>query len=106
MLVHLKKPDHAAMASRWRRRRPCTILAHGSYPAALLEISGRGALIETGAGIALGTPVTLIHPEAGKIAGTIDAIAREGLHIAFEPGESAMAFALAAITADMSDPAY
>ncbi|QPQ55533.1 hypothetical protein IC614_02710 [Allosphingosinicella flava] len=105
MLISLKKKD-GAMASRWRRRRPCLILADREHTAALLDISAKGALLETGATLTLGASIALSHPEAGIIAATVDAITARGVHIAFAPTDSSVAFALAAITADMSDPVY
>lgn len=74
--------------------------------AALVEVSGKGALLETAATFDLGERITLSHPEAGTIAATVDAITARGVRVAFPASESSMAFALAAITADMSDPAY
>jgi hypothetical protein len=98
------KPDKA-MASRWRRRRMCILLADTLAPAALREISARGAFLETNARPALGSAVELRHPEAGTIAATVQALTRDGIKIAFPCSESSMAFAIAAITADMSRPA-
>ena len=106
MLVQLKRENRGAMASPWRRRRPCLILARGTHMAALTEISGRGATLECSAALDLGDTITLAHPEAGRIEARVEALTSKGISIAFEPGGAAMAFALAAITADMSDPAY
>src|SRR5688572_7480016 len=94
-----------AMASRWRRRRMCILLADTPSPAALREISGSGAFLETNARPALGATVLLRHPEAGAIAGIVQAVADDGIRLRFVRGEQSIAFALAAIAADMSKPA-
>jgi hypothetical protein len=93
------------MASRWRRRRMCVLIAEQPVPAALRDVSASGAFLETNARPPLGTDVELHHPEAGAIAGVVQAVAGDGIKIAFECGEASVAFALAAITADMSRPA-
>ena len=95
----------AAMASRWRRRRMCVLIADLPVPAALRDVSATGAFLETNARPALGTAVELHHPEAGAISGIVRAVAGGGVEIAFNCGEQSVAFALAAITADMSRPA-
>lgn len=94
-----------AMATRWRRRRLCVLLAPTPAPAALRDISAGGAFLETNARPAPGEKVELRHPEAGTIRGVVRALARDGVAVDFEYGEQSVAFALAAITADMSDPA-
>lgn len=93
------------MASRWRRRRMCVLIAEMPVPAALREISATGAFLETNARPPLGADVELHHPEAGAIAGTVRSLAPDGIAIGFDCGEHSVAFALAAITADMSRPA-
>jgi len=95
----------AAMASRWRRRRMCVLIADLPVPAALREVSATGAVLDTNARPALGSTVELHHPEAGAIGGTVRALSNSGVEIAFDCGEHSVAFALAAITADMSSPA-
>ena len=95
----------AAMASRWRRRRMCVLLADHPAPAALRHVSATSAFLETNARPALGSRIELHHPEAGAIAGTVDALAPDGVAIGFDCGERSVAFALAAIAADMSRPA-
>ncbi|HZG08653.1 MAG TPA: hypothetical protein VEZ70_06720 [Allosphingosinicella sp.] len=97
------EPDQA-MASRWRRRRMCILLAETPVPAALREISARGAFLETNARPPLGTAVELRHPEAGSIQAIVQALTPDGVRIAFPCSESSMAFAVAAIAADMSRP--
>ena len=74
-------------------------------PAALRDISATGAFLETNARPPLGSGVELHHPEAGAISGTVRSFAHDGVAIGFDCGEQSVAFALAAIAADMSRPA-
>jgi hypothetical protein len=90
------------MASRWRRRRMCILIADSPAPAALREVSARGAFLETNARPVLGATVELRHPEAGAITGTVQHVAKDGVRLAFACSEASVAFALAAIAADMS----
>ena len=92
------------MASRWRRRRMCILIAGGPAPAALRAISASGAFLETNARPALGEPVELRHPEAGAIDAVVRSLSPDGVEIGFPLGEASMAFALAAIAADMTRP--
>lgn len=73
--------------------------------AALREVSAAGAFLETNARPALGARVTLRHPEAGTIGAVVRSLASDGITLGFDTGSASMAFALAAITADMSRPA-
>ena len=93
-----------AMASRWRRRRMCILIDDNPAPAALRSISGSGAFIETNARPPLGQRVALSHPEAGTIAAQVSMIAPDGIGLIFDGDERAVAFALAAISSDMSSP--
>ena len=93
------------MASRWRRRRMCILVADQPAPAALRHVSARGAFLETNARPALGRTIELRHPEAGPISGTVRSLADDGISVAFDCSERSVAFALAAIAADMSRPA-
>ncbi len=93
-----------AMASRWRRRRMCVLIADQPAPAALREVSATGAFLETNVRPALGCAVELHHPEAGAISGTVRSIANDGIGVCFDCGERSVAFALAAIASDMSRP--
>ncbi|MBC7985950.1 MAG: hypothetical protein H7X93_04675, partial [Sphingomonadaceae bacterium] len=70
--------------------------------AALAAISGRGARIETQAILERGARVRLRHPVAGAINAIVADVAGEGMTLDFEPGPGAIAFALAAIAADMT----
>lgn len=92
------------MASRWRRRRMCILVAGAAAPAALRSISASGAFLETNARPALGDPVELRHPDAGAIDAVVRSLSPDGVEIGFPLDESSMAFALAAIAADMTRP--
>ena len=92
------------MASRWRRRRMCILVAESPSPAALREVSARGAFLETNARPPLGSAVELRHPEAGAIRGVVQAFAHDGVRLDFACSEQSVGFALAAIAADMSRP--
>jgi hypothetical protein len=95
----------AAMASPWRRRRPCLIIIDGAArQAALRDISGSGARLDLTDPPAIGTPVALRHPEAGEIAAQVAGHRADGVLLAFDGSEAAVAFALAAILSDMSSP--
>ena len=92
-----------AMASRWRRRRICELLADGrSRKAALLDISSSEARLDIDRPPALGSVVELRHPHAGAITGRVSAISERGIQISFDREEGAVAFALGAIAADMT----
>lgn len=82
----------------------CILVADAPAPAALRDISGAGAFIETHLRPALGQAVTLFHPEAGTIAAEVAGCESDGIHLSFDRSEDAVAFALAAIGADMSRP--
>ena len=99
-----KLRETKVMASRWRRRRMCVLVADRPAPAALREISAKGAFLETNVRPALGSSVELRHPEAGIIAGRVEAVAPDGVRLAFACSEHSVGFALAAIAADMSRP--
>ena len=94
-----------AMASRWRRRRMCVLIADHPAPAALREISATGAFVETNVRPPLGSAVELHHPEAGAIDAVVGSLADDGITLTFACGEQSVAFAMAAIAADMSRPA-
>ncbi len=94
----------SAMASRWRRRRMCVLIADSPCPAGLRDVSATGAFLETNARPLVGAHIELHHPEAGAIAGIVQSIAADGIKVAFSCSERSVAFALAAITSDMSDP--
>ena len=94
-----------AMATRWRRRRMCVLIHELPVPAALRDVCATGAFLETNARPPLGSEVELHHPEAGAISGIVRAVSPGGVQVAFRCNEQSVAFALAAITADMSRPA-
>jgi len=83
----------------------CVLITDAPNPAALREVSATGAFLETNARPPLGADVELHHPEAGAIAAVVEGVGNDGIKIGFECGEQSVAFALAAITADMSSPA-
>jgi hypothetical protein len=92
------------MASRWRSRRMCILVGEAPAPAALREVSGLGAFLETNARPRLGSIVALHHPEAGTINGRVAELTLDGVRLAFDVGEPAIAFALGAVAADMTRP--
>jgi hypothetical protein len=93
------------MASRWRRRRMCVLVTDPPAPAALRTVSALGAFLETNARPPLGARVALRHPEAGTIPAEVEAVSLEGVSLRFDGSERSVAFALAAIAADMTRPA-
>lgn len=93
------------MQTRWRRRRMCVLITDLPVPAALRDVSATGAFVETCARPELGSGVELHHPEAGAIAGTVRSLSSDGIGIGFDACEASVAFAMAAIAADMSRPA-
>ncbi len=97
--------DRRGMASRWRRRRMCVLVADQAAPAALREITATGATLETSARPLIGAIVELRHPDAGAIPARVRAVGDDGVALGFDYGERSVAFALAAIAADMSRPA-
>lgn len=70
--------------------------------ASVVRLSAREVILETSARPAIGTSVALAHPEAGTIAGVVDAHGAGGITLRLDGGEHAVAFALAAIMSDMS----
>ena len=94
-----------AMASRWRRRRMCVLIADHPAPAALRQVSATGAYVETNVRPTVGNKVELHHPDAGAIDAVVRAVAEDGIELSFDCGERSVAFAMAAIAADMSRPA-
>ncbi len=83
----------------------CVLIGETASPAALRTISAKAALLETNARPDVGSRVELRHPEAGAIQAAVRALTDDGVTIAFDYGEQSVAFALAAIAADMSRPA-
>jgi hypothetical protein len=102
MAARRKFVGASAMASRWRRRRMCVLIADLPVPAVLRTVSATGAFLETNARPQLGSDVELHHPEAGAICAVVNAVTNRGISISFRFGEESVAFALAAIAADMS----
>lgn len=104
MTAAAKFTNRTRMVSRWRRRVMCVLVADTPSPAALRQVSAAGAFLETNARPPLGATVELRHPEAGAIRAEVSGLADDGIAIAFTYGEPSVAFALAAIAADMSRP--
>lgn len=99
------KEQRRSMTSPWRQRRMCLLIAATPAPAAIRDISARGAFLETNQRPALGSRIELRHPVAGAIGGEVTALAVDGIAIAFTVNGRSVAFAMAAIAADMSRPA-
>ncbi len=93
------------MTSPWRQRRMCLLLGDTAAPGAIRDVSARGAFLETNQRPPLGSRIELRHPVAGAITGQVSALAADGIAISFLVNGRAVAFALAAIAADMSRPA-
>ena len=105
MGLHINLSGAPVMASPWRRRRMCILTAEGPVPALLSGITATGATLETNSRPCPGTSIELNHPDAGTIRGSVNSVSAEGIKVAFVLSEASVAFALAAITADMSRPA-
>ncbi len=99
------KEQRRPMTSPWRQRRMCLLLGATAAPAAIRDVSARGAFLETNQRPPLGSRIELRHPVAGAITGEVSALAADGIAISFPVNGRAVAFALAAIAADMSRPA-
>ena len=69
---------------------------------ALRDVSGNGARLDVSQPPALGSQVELRHPHAGSITGRVSAIAEGEIRVSFDRLEAAVAFALGAIVADMT----
>lgn len=93
-----------AMATRWRRRQMCVLVADIDRPACIRGVSARGAFVETDLRPELGSPVALRHPESGAIAARVEAHHADGLTVRFDASETAVAWAFSTICADMSRP--
>ena len=90
------------MATPWRRRRMCIIVTDHPSPAGLRDISGNGAFLETNARPPIDSLIAFHHPGAGTIEARVSGFAQDGIQIAFAGDSRAVAFALAAITSDMT----
>jgi hypothetical protein len=83
----------------------CVLVTDTPAPAALRSIDATGAVVETSLRPPLGASVSLRHPDAGEIAARVASVSADSVTIGFEVGPASVAFALAAIAADMSRPA-
>ncbi|MFL6857679.1 MAG: hypothetical protein ACJ8EB_07190 [Allosphingosinicella sp.] len=93
---------NSGMATRWRRRRMCVLLAPAPSAAALRDVSARGAFVETAARPGIGAHVELRHPEAGSIQGVVRSVSADGVQVSFACTEDSVGFALMAIASDMT----
>ena len=80
----------------------CIVEAGRPIPVALDHISGRSLHIHSNSPLMIGEKVTLNHPVAGAISGEIAARGNCGVEVRLAGDESAIAFALSAIAADMT----
>lgn len=86
----------------WQSRRTCMLTGSRTAPAAIREVSARGAALVTDDRPILGSAVELSHPQAGRVGGTVSAIAADGIAVTFALDARSVAFALAAIAAGMT----
>ena len=93
-----------AMATLYRCRALCRIEGEQTTPAVLDVIDGGGARLATRLVLPVGDYVILHHPHAGPIAARVTRSDGHTLTIAFDRSKRSVAFALAAIVADMSKP--
>lgn len=80
----------------------CVLIADSPAPACLRDVTAGGAFLETNARPRLGASVDLHHPEAGPIGAVVRAHGLDGIEVAFSAVETGIAFALAALAADMN----
>ena len=93
------------MANRWRRRQLCVLLGPVDVPASMRTVTGSAILLDTPARPPIGEAVTLRHPHAGTVTGQVEAHHADGIALRLGGTERDVAFAVAAIAADMSRPA-
>ena len=84
--------------------RPICILSTKAarWPCRIGRLSAAGAFVETMARPTLGSPLVLVHPVIGGIAGTVAGHALNGVSLSFELTEESSAFALAVTANDMT----
>lgn len=78
--------------------RDCILMAPDPMPVALGSVCGNRAVVTSGAPIAIGTRIALLHPEAGMISGNVVDTIGNRLGIAFNAGDRALGFALKALS--------
>ena len=88
-----------------RRRLMCILVHEHPAPAAMRAVSARGATLDTASRPEIGSLVELRHPRGGAISGHVRAHGRDSISVDFEQGPRAVAFALAAIAAEIPDAA-
>jgi hypothetical protein len=88
-------------AEHLRQPGQCVMVTDRPNIAWLFGLSGNRATLETGARPAIGTRVELHHPEAGVIAANVVERLKNGVAIAFNAGDRAIAFTLSTLARDL-----
>ena len=102
-MAHHVPLDRAGAAPLRRAPSDCVlVLAGGSVPGRLRDVTGAGATFQTAARPAIGTMVSLAQPQAGTIPAEVVAHTRTGLQLAFARDEQALGFALAVLLAGLA----
>jgi hypothetical protein len=79
----------------------CVLLGTSPIAAVVSSVSGNKAFVLTDGGPAIGDRIELHHPVAGMIIGNVVERLTRGVAIAFNAGDRAVAFALAALARDV-----
>ena len=90
-------------AARYRVHALCVLRGgNGPASAAMADVSAAGTYLLTRTRPALGSRVTLQHPEAGTIDAEVWRHEADGIALRFDLGDRAVTFALRAIAANMT----
>ena len=90
-------------AARYRVHALCMLLGDGAPASArMADISAAGTFLLTQSRPALGSRITLDHPEAGRIEVDVWRHEADGIALRFQLGDRAVSFALRAIAANMT----
>lgn len=82
----------------WRRRADlCVLMGESPRLAAIKDIVGNRAVLEAQPAPTIGSVVELHHPEGGVLIGRVVDMVSNGVRIAFNMGDCATRFAIAAI---------